>query len=120
VLQSICYHFYIKFGPKKMETKRAMVTISLKVPDELARRLAPLQDRLPEIIELGLRQWQDSEPTSLTPREQAEQIWATTGLIVPLDPVITQHYLVGQTRRTPIQAGGKPASQIIIEQRGQL
>lgn len=33
-----------------------MVTIPLKVSDELAGRLLPLQDRLPEIIELGLRQ----------------------------------------------------------------
>ena len=32
-----------------------MVTISLEISDELARRLTLLQDRLPEIIELGLR-----------------------------------------------------------------
>ncbi len=33
-----------------------MTTISLELPDELARRLAPFQKRLPEIIKLGLRQ----------------------------------------------------------------
>lgn len=33
-----------------------MITIPLQLPDELARQVIPLQDRLPEIIELGLRQ----------------------------------------------------------------
>jgi len=98
----------------------AMVTISLELPDELARRLTPHRDRLPEIIELGLRQWQNTEPASLTPRQRVEQIWATTGLIVPLDPAIVHRYPMSQERRIPIRAGGKPASQIIIEQRGSL
>ncbi len=31
--------------------------ISVDVPDELALRLGPLQDQLPQILELGLRQW---------------------------------------------------------------
>jgi len=31
--------------------------IKLEVPDELALRLSPLQDQLPQILELGLRQW---------------------------------------------------------------
>jgi hypothetical protein len=33
-----------------------MITIPLQLPDELAQQVLPLQDRLPEIIELGLRQ----------------------------------------------------------------
>jgi hypothetical protein len=65
-----------------------MVTISLKVSDQLAQRLASLQDHLPEIIELGLRHWQEQEhgQSTLTPRQRVERLWATTGLIVPLDP----------------------------------
>lgn len=31
--------------------------ISIEVSDELARRLSPLQDQLPQILELGLREW---------------------------------------------------------------
>lgn len=31
--------------------------ISVEVPDDLARRLSPLQDQLPQILELGLRQF---------------------------------------------------------------
>jgi hypothetical protein len=97
-----------------------MVTISLELPDELAERLMPLRDRLPEIIELGLRQWPDTELVMLTPRQHVEHLWATTGLIVPLDPEIARRYSKSRRRRTPIQAGGKPASEIIIEQRGKL
>jgi len=32
-----------------------MVTISLQLPDELARQVLPLQDHLPEIIQVGLQ-----------------------------------------------------------------
>ncbi|MBE9101583.1 hypothetical protein [Vacuolonema iberomarrocanum] len=31
--------------------------INVDIPDELALRLGPLQDQLPEILELGLREW---------------------------------------------------------------
>lgn len=31
--------------------------ISVEVSEELALRLSPLQDQLPQILELGLRQW---------------------------------------------------------------
>jgi len=31
--------------------------ISVEVSDELALRLTPLQDQLPQILELGLREW---------------------------------------------------------------
>jgi len=33
-----------------------MVELTLRLPDDLAMRLRPVQDRLPEIIELGLRE----------------------------------------------------------------
>ena len=31
--------------------------ISVEVPDELAQRLSALQDQLPQILEMGLREW---------------------------------------------------------------
>jgi len=31
--------------------------IRVEVPDELALRLSPLQEQLPQILELGLREW---------------------------------------------------------------
>ena len=37
-----------------------MVTIPVRLSNELASRVLPLQDRLPEIIELGLHQLADT------------------------------------------------------------
>lgn len=94
-----------------------MITIPLELPDQLAKKVLPLQDRLPEIIELGLRYWQKQTPS--TPRERVELLWESTGL---LEPAISIDEDAAETRqrRTPIHAGGKPASEIIIEHRGVL
>ncbi len=51
----------------KVEVKMATVTVSFEAPVELAGQLTLLRDRLPEIIELGLRQWRD---TTLPPLPQ--------------------------------------------------
>jgi len=96
-----------------------MVTITLEVPDRLANRLAPFQDRLPEIIEVGLRQVEAGTRRELeTDRSQLKlQVLAalqSTGIVtVPETSVRPQ----ARVRRTPIKAGGKPASEIIIEDR---
>jgi len=96
-----------------------MVTISLEVSERLAQRLAPLQDHLSEVIELGLRHWREQrgEQSPLTPRQRVERLWAATGLIVPLDPAIARRYPSSRKRQPAVRAGGKPASQIIVEQR---
>ena len=89
--------------------------VTIQVPKELAQRLAPLQERLPEIIELGLRQ---IEKAGAAPERMAlkTQVWAallSTGLVtlpgVSAPPA--------RVRRAPLPAGGQPASEIIIEQR---
>jgi len=36
--------------------------LTLTVPDELANRLRAVEDRLPEILELGLREWLSTSP----------------------------------------------------------
>ena len=36
--------------------------LTLTVPDELAARLRVVEDRLPEIIEMGLREWLSTSP----------------------------------------------------------
>ena len=95
-----------------------MITIPLQLPDQLAQQVLPIQDRLPEIIELGLRHWQKQKPT--TPRERIEQVWEAAGLIEPVILSDNDRPAQGRKRRTPIQAGGQPASEIIIEQRGVL
>jgi hypothetical protein len=93
-----------------------MITIPLQLPDQLARQVLPLQDQLPEIIEVGLRHWKKQPPQPITPRERVEQVWEAAGLIEPA----TSSSNGPATRRTPIEAGGQPASEIIIEQRGIL
>jgi hypothetical protein len=92
-----------------------MDTISLQVSGELAGRLLPLKDRLPEILELGLRYLPEQAP--LTPRQQAEKLWEAAGLLVARDPGTAGSTAPIHKRRTPIQAGGKPASEIIIQHR---
>ena len=96
-----------------------MVTIPIRVSEELAERLAPVQEHLDQIIELGLQHWHGLPETDLTPRQRVEQLLRDTGLIVPLDPAIACPYTsVSHQRQPALHAGGKPASQIIIEQRG--
>ncbi len=100
-----------------------MVTIPIKVSDELAGRLRPFQDRLPEIIELGLYQIQaqantlDAETNSLTSKARVLAALYSTGIVTL--PDIAAH-LQSRTRHTPIQADGQPASESIIQARGAL
>jgi hypothetical protein len=36
--------------------------LSLTIPDDLAARLRSVEDRLPEILELGLKEWLSTQP----------------------------------------------------------
>jgi hypothetical protein len=44
-------------SPSAEQLGRLAMDVTLTIPDDLAARLRPLEDRLPEIIELGLREW---------------------------------------------------------------
>jgi hypothetical protein len=95
-----------------------MITIPLQLPEDLAQEILPLQDRLPEIIALGLRQWR--KRPALTPRQQVERLWDAAGLVTPVDAVPSGSETAAPQRHPPVRAGGKPASEIIIEERGAL
>lgn len=95
-----------------------MVTIPIQLSEELAERVQPLQDRLPEIIELGLRQWR--KQPALTPLQRVEQLWEAQNLVEPAAPSSDRRQKTRRTRQAPIPAGGQPASEMIIEQRGAL
>ncbi len=95
-----------------------MITIPVQLPKDLAERVRPVQDRLPEIIELGLRQLR-RQPI-LTPRQRVEQLWEDQGLVEPAVRSSVQRQKARRKRQAPIPAGGQPASEIIIEQRGAL
>ena len=94
-----------------------MITIPVQLSDDLARRVAPLQDRLPEIIELGLRQIetdQHAEASYSQAKQHVLDAMASTG-IVTLPRATAQGK--PRARRTPIVAGGRPASELIIAER---
>ena len=95
-----------------------MITIPVQLSEELAERVRPLQDRLPEIIELGLRQWR--KQSTLTPRQRVEQLWEAQGLVEPVALNSERDQKTRRKRRAPIPVGGQPASEIIIEQRAAL
>ena len=94
-----------------------MITIPLQLSNELARRVMLLQDRLPEIIELGLRQV-EAESGSGAGDSQAKQrvlgALASTGIVTLPAPAARSK---ARARRTPIKAGGPPASEMIIAER---
>jgi hypothetical protein len=95
-----------------------MITIPLQLPEDLAKEVLPLQDRLPEIIALGLRQWR--KRPALTPRQQVEKLWDAAGLVTPIDLPLPGAETAAPHRHPAVRAGGRPASEIIIEERGAL
>lgn len=98
-----------------------MITIPVQLSNELARRVIPLQDRLPEIIELGLRQIKldkQAEANYSQSKQQVLDAMAATGIVTLPQADAQRHPRV---RHTPIVAGGQPASELIIaERRGEL
>jgi len=99
-----------------------MKQVMLDIPDELAERLRPYWNDLARILQLGLGQAerQAPEPT-VTPRERAIRLLKEKRLAHPLDERLARGYLASphpRVRTAPIQAGGQPASEWIIEQRG--
>ena len=95
-----------------------MTTIQLEIPDKLAEKLKPYQDRLIELLELGLQKWQEHEQqASQTEKEKVLQILAASGKVSLPQPYAGDKPYV---RRTPVSISGKPASEIIIDQRGPL
>jgi hypothetical protein len=94
-----------------------MITIPVQLSNELARRVIPLQDRLPEIIELGLRQIKldkQAEASYSRSKQQVLDAMAATGIVTLPQAAAQRH---PRARHTPIVAGGQPASELIIAER---
>jgi len=98
-----------------------MITIPVRLSNELAKRVQPFQDRLPEIIELGLRQitaGREGQADYPQANQRALDALTSTGIVTLPTPAAHRK---ARARRTPIQAGGPPASALIIaERRGEL
>jgi hypothetical protein len=93
-----------------------MVTIPLNVSEDLARRLLPVQDRLPDIIERGLRDLEAEGETSPSEASRPDILAAlqSTGLVTVPDRAARSKPRV---RHTPLSAGGPPASDLILAER---
>jgi hypothetical protein len=94
-----------------------MEIIQVQVPLELAQRLRPHYEELPQILEWGLRQLEQNQ-TEAERQQQLIAILRQVGVTGP-DPGTVAQYLAEQAAApwTPLEAGGKPASEIIIEDR---
>ena len=94
-----------------------MITIPLELSNDLARRILPFQDRLAEIVELGLLQIEMSgklEAGYSQTKQQVLDALASTGIVTLPTPGARRK---AGARRKPIRAGGQAASQIIIADR---
>jgi len=95
-----------------------MCIVQIESPDELVQKLAPYRDKLAELLELGLEQYINRERRAcLSPREQVLHALAVSGRVELPRPVLPGSI---RERHTPIRMAGKPLSEIIIEQRGDL
>ena len=54
-----------------------MTTVTVELSPDLARRLQPLSDRLPDILEVGLRQWQAAEQPGFQGASEILELLAT-------------------------------------------
>lgn len=95
-----------------------MTTIQLEVPNELAEKLDPYYDKLVDLLELGLQKWQEREQQARqTEQERIFQVLAASDIVTVPKPYTGKEPYVSHT---PVPATGKPASEIVIEQRGPL
>lgn len=104
-----------------------METIKVQVSSELAQRLRPYQSELPRILEWGLRHIEREAEAKTRAELTSEAMALQTRVLAALhragavgpDPEEMAQYLAESEnqRWTPIQAGGKPASEMIIEER---
>jgi hypothetical protein len=105
----------------------AMETIQIQVSSELAHRLRPYQNELPRILEWGLRYVEEVQTTEQDRQLKAEDLAELKEIVAVLrqagvtgpEPEVTAEYLATPENRSwkPIVAGGKPASELIIEER---
>jgi hypothetical protein len=100
-----------------------METIEIEVSAELVQRLRPYQDNLVQLLELGLRYLEEKDMAELEADQQKRLMAALrqAGAVGPDLSTIADYLAQPENRnRQPIKASGRPASEIIIEQRGGL
>jgi hypothetical protein len=100
-----------------------METICIQVSPELAERLRPYQSDLPDILDRALRQIElgkQTEPTSggMALQQQVSAVLHQAGARGS-NPEEIRQYLTSRENQqwVPIRANGKPASELIVEER---
>jgi len=100
-----------------------METIQVNISTQLAHRLRSHYGDLARILELGLRQIEETPSTKPTPADllvqrQVIAVLEQAGVVGPT-PEVTAQYLAKRSTRSwkPIVTSGPPASQMIIEER---
>jgi hypothetical protein len=104
-----------------------METIQIEVSPELAQRLRPYQDELSDILERALRQVEQEREMQAEAKLSAGELALQRQISVALhqagargaDPeMVTQYLDSGENQDwVPIQTNGKPASEMIVEER---
>jgi hypothetical protein len=103
-----------------------MTTVTLELPPELYERLQAEAQQIGAPIEVLIEDWlarrfPPPEPTA--ERERARAVLRAAGLLTELGPELKQRAARATATIEEIQAafaraGGKPLSEIVIEQRG--
>lgn len=93
-----------------------MRIIHLELEDELVKKLSPHQNKLPELLELGLQVWQERERQKQSMlRSDLVRTLEQSGKIQAPRPYTQEDlYLC----HSPVEIDGKGVSEIVIEQRG--
>ena len=100
-----------------------METVQIQVSSDLARRLRSYRDDLPLVLERVLRQIEQEKAISRGARESALQWRISAALrragVRGADPDTVVRYLHSRENQEwePIQAGGEPASEMIVQER---
>ncbi len=103
-----------------------MEIIQIRVPSSLAREVLPYQSELPRVLEMGLRQLKKRKTAQVDEAgdkdrnalEQTISALQQAGAIGPTPEAVSQYVATSENRSwNPISAPGKPASQIILDER---
>ena len=97
-----------------------MVELAIPASEQLALRLQAVGDRLPDVLELGLRYWQTEQEATAVQR--LRQMLAQHGLLAELEPTVADPSAAHprSERLPPLAVEGRPASELILEERDRV